>query len=262
MKVKYIFKSAGLAAVTALGLLVAGSYGAEDFSTAAGLPVLEKQEKALSEKIVAEPKLVALYSRRGDARLFLGRYREARADYEKMIELDPAQDVPHWRLGIAYYFCGDYEKSARQFEKYHAYGARDRENGIWQFLARVKSAGLEKARAGMLEYTAFDREPFPSLYEMFAGKKSGDEMLAEVKSKGLEKDGAVSFFANYYAGVNEEILGHPEKAMALLGKAAGSEWGKTSEGGPAYMWQCARLHLVELQKKAAKPAGKAPEEKK
>jgi len=204
------------------------------------------EAEALNKTLQGEPDAVRLLSRRGDRRLFLGRFPEAVADFERMIALDPSQDAPHWRLGIAYYFAGDFAKSARQFEKYHAYDARDRENGIWKFLAQVRTDGIEKARAGMLPYTQFDREPFPALYDMFAGKKTSDELFAEITGKGLAGDERVLFFANYYAGLHEELLGHRDKAAELLRKAVASPWGRTAEGGPAYMWQAARLHYETL----------------
>jgi hypothetical protein len=56
------------------------------------------------------------------------------------------------------------------------------------------------------------------------------------------------FFAHYYGGLNEELLGRRDRARELLARAVSSEWGRTAEGGPAYMWQCARLHLETLPK--------------
>ena len=71
----------------------------------------------------------------------------------------------------------------------------------------------------MLAYSRFDREPFPGLYDMFAGKKSGPEVLAEMETKGLAKDAGVMFFAHYYIGLNEDLHGHAEKAREHLEKA-------------------------------------------
>jgi lipoprotein NlpI len=200
----------------------------------------------ITAALARSPDSVPLYSRRGDCHLFLGHYAEAVADFEKMIALDPAQDAPHWRLGIAYYFAGAFAKAARQFEKYHAYDGGDRENGIWKFLSQARGESLEKARAGMLVYTRFDREPFPALYEMFAGTRTTDDVFAEIERKGLTADERVKFFANYYAGLNEALLGHRERALTLTRKAVESPWGHTAEGGPAYMWQVARLHADRL----------------
>lgn len=204
------------------------------------------QLTALDQAIGKESRELALYSRRGDRHLFLGHFAAAVADFEKMIALDPAQDAPHWRLGIAYYLTGDFAKSAKQFEKYHAYDGRDRENGIWKFLGDEKVIGLQPARRAMLGYTRFDREPFPSLYAMFAGTKSTDELFSGITSRGVGDQPGVMFFANYYGGLNEQVLGHRERAIALLREAVASPWGRTAEGGPAYMWQVARLHYELL----------------
>jgi len=185
-------------------------------------------------------------TRRGDARLFLGDAKGAVADFEKEIALDPSRDAPHWRLGIAYYFGGDFAKSARQFEKYHAYDGRDRENGVWQFLANARVVGIEKARAAMLEYTRFDREPFPALYGMFAGKKTGAEVLAEMEKKGLGDEASVMFFAHYYVGLNEDLLGHRDAAREHLAKAVALALKAGNRGGPGYMGQVARLHYEAM----------------
>lgn len=213
---------------------------------------LSERLVTLDQSIAQAPRTVALYSRRGDCRLFLGRFAGAIQDFEKMIALDPAQDAPHWRLGIAYYFAGQFAKSARQFEKYHDHDGGDRENGIWKFFGDAKVLGLEPAREAMLVYTRFDREPFPTLYEMFAGRKTTDDFLTDLTTRKLAGDERVMFFANYYAGLNEEVLGRRARALELLREAVASSWGRTAENGPAYMWQVARLHYEMLS--AAGPA--------
>jgi tetratricopeptide (TPR) repeat protein len=203
-----------------------------------------EQIRKLDAAIAEAPGAVILYSQRGDAHLFLGHFAEAVADFEKMIALDPTQDAPHWRLGIAYYFAADFAKASRQFEKYHAHDGGDRENGIWKFLGDVKTLGLEPGRRAMLVYTRFDREPFPALYAMFSGEKTSAELFAELQEKKLTDNESVMFFANYYAGLNEELLGHHEAALALLGKAVASPLGLRAE--PTYMWQVARMHYERL----------------
>jgi|GEM_PF-1589723 len=229
---------------------------------AAGTPAAEAEVAALKaevrrlgEALADTPDSIRLLSQRGDAHLFLGQFKESVADFEKMIALDPAQDAPHWRLGIAYYFAGDFEKSSAQFLRYQTYEAGDRENGIWKFLADARRHGVDQARPMMVEYTRFDREPFPDLYDMFAGKMSGEQVLAALEKKGLARDGAPQFFTHYYVGVNEALLGRPEQGLVLLEKAVASQWGRTAEGGPAYMWRCARLHRDEVAagKAAAMP---------
>lgn len=197
------------------------------------------------------------YSRRGDVRLFLGRFAEARADYQKMIEIDPAQDTPHWRLGIALYFCGEFAAAAQQFAKYHAYDNRDRENGIWKFLSQARSEGIPAAQAGMLVYERFDREPFPSLYAMFAGQKSEEEVLAEVKRKGLENQRLVQFFAHYYCGLHADLRGDATTALRYLAHAVEVGAQGDPQDSPGYMWHVARLQWEIAKTRAAEPAGSA-----
>ena len=178
---------------------------------------------------------VAEFSRRGDARLFAGEFREAVGEFEKMIALDAKEDAPHWRLGIAYYLAGDFAKAARQFEKYQQHESGDRENGIWHFMSNARANGIEAARREMIAFERFDREPFPALYEMFAGRITTDAFLADVKARGLAGNEGVMFFANYYAGLYEGLVGHRERALGLLNAAV--ELG----GRAGYMGRVARV---------------------
>lgn len=212
------------------------------------LAKFEQTREETTRAITKTPDRVELYSQRGDCELFLGHFSEAVHDFEKMIMLDPKQDAPHWRLGIAYYFAGDFEKSARQFEKYHVYDGHDRENGIWKFCADARAVGIEKARRQMLAYTQFDREPFPALYAMFAGKAGGDDVFAEMKSKRLGGDVMVQFFAHYYVGLNEELLGRRDTARSHLGEAVRLLAEGAASRDPGYMWEVARLEYELLSK--------------
>ena len=71
--------------------------------------------KFYSEEISKSPNSIRAYSRRGDARFFLGDINGAKLDYEKMIELDPKLKISHWRLGIVYFYLKDFSKAAKQF---------------------------------------------------------------------------------------------------------------------------------------------------
>ena len=237
----------------ALLVLLSAAFGSEPPISAetrtAMISAFEKTRTEADAALAKEPSSTDWLTRRGDARLFLGDAKGAVADFEKEIAIDPSHDAPHWRLGIAYLFSGDFAKSAKQFEKYHAYDGRDRENGVWQFLGNARVVGLEKARAAMLEYTKFDREPFPAVYEMLAGKKTGAEVLAEMEKKGLGDDAPVMFFAHYYVGLNEDLLGHRDAARDHLAKAVALALKSGARGGPGYMGQVARLHYEAISAK-------------
>ncbi len=218
---------------------------------------IEAAEVSLSASLEQNPKSVPLHSRRGDVRLFLGRFAEAVKDFERMIELDPQQDAPHWRLGIAYYFAGEFEKSARQFAKYHSYDGRDRENGIWKFMAQFRAEDAGSARAHMLEYPASDRAPFVELYEMFAGKRSAENVVGQYGPKSEGTPRMVQFFALYYAGVYTALTGDPGAGLKWVKEAVAlfTPDNAAESGAPGYMWQVARVHagLLEAEMGRAKP---------
>ena len=214
----------------------------------------------LTKQLAREEDAIGLYSNRGDCKMFLGDFKASEEDYAKMIDLDPELFAPHWRLGIAYYYTGQYEKSAKQFEAYDTYNNRDRENGIWQLMARARISGLDEARKSMLRYEEFDREPFPQLYAMFEGNdpKNGEEVLKEIEEAEINETERQRrlFFANLYLGIYREMTGRPKEALRRLRDAAASKWGQTASGGPTYMWQVARLHYERLLEKSKAKAAR------
>jgi hypothetical protein len=119
---------------------------------------------------------------------------------------------------------------------------------VWKFFAQARVDGVEKARREMLEYTKFDREPFPAIYDLLAGKKTAADVLAEMEKKGVKDDALVMFFAHYYIGLNEDLLGKRESARDHLATAVKLALQAGADGGPGYMGQVARLHYEALPK--------------
>jgi lipoprotein NlpI len=200
--------------------------------------------ETLNTAIADAPETIDLYSQRGDALLFLGRFKEAAADYDRMIELDASRDASHWRRGIALFYAGQYDKAARQFERYHSFDNVDRENGIWRYLCQVKADGLEKARAGLLKYEKDDREPFGDVYRLFAGTIEPEAITqridgADITDTEREKR---KFYANLYIGLWHAVHDRPEQAQPYLKAARENTWPATAGYGPHYMWHVGRIH--------------------
>jgi lipoprotein NlpI len=215
-------------------------------------PWHQRVEK-LNAAIAANPETIDLYSQRGDALLFLGRFAEAAADYDRMVELDAARDASHWRRGIALFYAGQYDKAARQFERYHSFDNVDRENGIWRYLCQVKADGLEKARAGLLKYEKDDREPFGDVYKLFAGTIEPEAIVkridqADISDTEREKR---KFYANLYIGLWHAAHDRPDQAEPFLKAAAANTWPANAGYGPHYMWHVGRVHY-DLLTNAAK----------
>ena len=228
----------------------------------AELQAIEKKyreaEKANSTRIADQPKAIDAYSRRGDARLFLGNFKGSAADYEKMIELDPSLDVSHWRLGIAYYYLNRFDKAAHQFEIYHNHDNVDRENGIWRFMSQTRLKNMEVARKGLLKYEKTDRPPYPWVYSLYAGDLKADEVYRKVDEGGFPDryKERVLFHAQLYVGIFHELNGRDQDALKHLRTAAANEYGRASG---TYMWQVARVHYDLLK---AKFASKKPKSNK
>jgi tetratricopeptide (TPR) repeat protein len=236
--------------LTSLFAAVTLAVAAEESPTAQMLGEFKAQIEKLDAALASNPESTRALSGRGEAHLFLGHFPQAVADYEKMIAIDPSLDAPHWRLGIAYHFTQQWEKSSKQFAKYHAYDGHDRENGIWKFLADAHAHDLATARQEMLKYTEFDREPFPAIYDLLAGRMTGAQFQAHLESKAVAGNSHAMFYGQYYRGLFEELNGRHEEALANLRAAVALfAAGEATSGGPGYMWQCARLHLEQLEKK-------------
>ena len=213
-----------------------------------------EQTKLLSKQIESEPKRIGLYSRRGDLYFFLGEPKQAVADYDKMVELSPDLEAGHWRRGIALFYAGRYQDAAAQFDRYHSFDDVDRENGIWRYLSHYRAFGKEKAREQLLKYEKDDREPFPAVYQLFAGKMTPEKILEEIESAKISESHRESrmFYATLYIGMNYVVEGKPDLAEQSLLQTVGNTWGPKAGYGPNYMWEVGRLQYELLKSQKSK----------
>ena len=211
---------------------------------------LEKLTAELTAQMKQTPDEISLYSRRGDANFFLGQFKAAVTDYNKMMELKPSIKASHWRRGIACYYARQYSEAAEQFESYHSFDNIDRENGIWRFFSQYRAKGAEAARKGLLKYEKDDREPFPDIYRLFEGKITPEKILKNIQTAEISKDELSKrlFYAYLYIGLNESLLGRKAAAREYLQKAVNNKWGPRAGFGPNYMWHTGRLELDLLTK--------------
>lgn len=211
----------------------------------------EKSAAEATKKIEADSKNLDAYSRRGDARFFLGQFDQAVADYDKMTKLDESLANSHWRRGIALFYAGQFKEAAAQFESYHSFDQVDRENGIWRYLSQHKAHGQKKAREGLLKYEKDDREPFPSVYKLFAGTMTPQQILDAIDKAEISKDEREKrlFYAHLYIGLNHAVEGDDTAAQRHLRLSTLNTWGPRAGYGPNYMWHVGRLHEELLRTK-------------
>lgn len=238
-------------------LLLASAFSLSQYVYAAANPSaderdhqqLEGSAEKLTKSIAAQPDDDELYSQRGDAFFFLGKFDEAVADYDKMVELKPDLDASHWRRGIAYYYAGRYADAAAQFDRYHSFDNVDRENGIWRYLSQAMDKGRDEARKELLRYEKDDREPFGDVYRLFADQITPEQILANIADAKIDDTERAKreFYAHLYIGLHLVVLKEKEAALQHLDKAAGNTWAPAAGYGPRYMWRVAKLHHAQLQ---------------
>jgi lipoprotein NlpI len=186
---------------------------------------------------------------RGEEHFREARITEAISDFERQVELLPDRAADHWQLGIAYYYAGEYEKGARQFELHATVNPHDVENAVWHFLCVVGASegSLEAARKRLIPVTNDVRVPMAEIQQLFGGSKTPDEVL----KAGKEGGSTARFYADLYVGLYFEALKQSDESLRLLARAAASSAAKTNTMGDV-----ARVHITLRKKKArSNPSG-------
>ena len=215
--------------------------------------VFEKTASDATTKLEADGKNLDAFSRRGDAYFFLGQFDKSVSDYSEMTKLDESLANSHWRRGIALFYAKQFQAAATQFENYHSFDQVDRENGIWRYLSQYKAYGQKKAREGLLKYEKDDREPFPSVYKLFAGATTPRQIFDVIDKAEISKDEREQrlFYAHLYIGLNYAVEGDDAAAQRHLRLSTLNTWGPRAGYGPSYMWQVGRVHEELLRAKLA-----------
>jgi lipoprotein NlpI len=182
---------------------------------------------------------------RGEEHFRHARIAKSVADFDRQVQLQPNQAAEHWQRGIAYYYAGEYEKGARQFELHQTVNPQDVENAVWHFLCvlRAPKGSTETARKKLIPVTRDSRIPMAQIQQLFAGDLSPEEVLRA----GEEAGGTAKFYADLYVGLYYEARGRNDDSLRFVALAAANPAARKS-----YMGDVARVHVI-LRKKSATP---------
>ena len=207
----------------------------------------------LSKKLETQPDDVTLLSKRGDLLFFRGDFAKSVRDYERMCEVDRKLEASHWRLGIAYFYADQAEKSATLFDQFFQIDNVDRECGLWKFVGDAKVLGEEKARERLLKYSTQDREPLPTIYRLFEGQSTPDDLLKSTRAADVSESVREQrlFYIELYIGLWHDAQKRPKDALPHLRAATVNKWPRSAGYGPNYMWHVARLHFERLAEESA-----------
>ena len=204
----------------------------------------------LTKKLATKTDDLSALSQRGDAHFFRGNFPASLRDYQKMCEVNPEAESSHWRMGLVQFYAGEFETSTKFFDRFFKTDDVDREGGLWKYLAQAKGEGPEQAKAGLLKYTKFDREPMPTVYRLFEGTLTPEELLKTVNEKKLgetEREKRL-FYIELYIGLWLDAHKQPQAAQPHFRAATANKWPRDAGYGPNWMWHVARVHYELLAK--------------
>ncbi len=205
----------------------------EDLTAALGR-TLDKKDKA------------AAFNQRGMSLFKQGKINDSIADFDAYLKLEPKMEARHWQRGIAYYYAGRFDEGRKQFEAYENVDGNDVENVVWRAMCIARKDGVEKSQANMAK-VGFDRRvPMMTIYKLFKGEATPDEVMKEAQAHSLNDAQSKQqlFYAHLYIGLYSEIKGDKAATKDHLKKAV-----DIYPRGP-YMWAVARTHLKLLEKPA------------
>lgn len=198
-----------------------------------------------TEVIKLDPKSANAVQARGEAYFKLGKIAESIADFDKFLELVPAQKPHHWQRGISLYYAARFKDGKEQFEIHQTVNSNDVENAVWHFLCAARADGLASAKKGLIPIDGDGRVPMAEVHRLFAGKAKPEDVLAAAKAAPAQgRAGEPLFYAHLYLGIYFEAIGDAKQARDYIFKAAE----RADENG--YMGDVARVHAEILRKQA------------
>lgn len=219
---------------------------------------IEQAIGVLTEVITKNPKQSVAFYLRGRENFRAGKIKESVSDLDKHVELATADDAKaesrQWERGISYYYAGQFEKGAKQFELYQTYHDQDVENSTWRYLCAARTDGVEKARKNLLPISDDRRVPMMQIYDLYRGKLKPADVLAAAEAGEPTKEALNRqlFYAHLYIGLWHEAAGEKELAKKHILEAEKHKIGH-------YMWDVAHVHadlLRAQEKKVEKKDGK------
>lgn len=207
-------------------------------------PLLTANDIDQASKKRAQELATRVLQLRGEEHFRQARIAESIADFDRQVKLQPDQAAAHWQRGIAYYYAGEYEKGARQFELHQTVNPQDVENAAWHFLCIVRApkGSPEEARKKLIRVTRDSRTPMAQIQKLFDGTMTPEEVLRATD----DAEDTPKFYADFYVGLYYEALGRDDDSLRLIARAADNPATKNN-----YMGDVARVHVILRKKPAA-----------
>jgi tetratricopeptide (TPR) repeat protein len=193
---------------------------------------LESQLQRWNETISNQPQNPHAYIRRGMVNFQLAKIEESIQDFDTAEQLDSKLKPYLWQRGLSYYYAERFAEGAQQFEIDLTVNPQDVEETVWRYLCIARSVGVLEARNSLLTVKNDPRRIMRSVYDLFAGTCTPDDVLNIGKLEGLKG----KFYSHLYLGLYYEVENNLDLAQEYLLKAADKY--KIDD----YMWYLAQVH--------------------
>ncbi len=193
---------------------------------------LENQLQRWNETIKNQPNNPNAYIRRGMVYFQLGKIDESIRDFDTAEKLD-ALIIPYlWQRGLSYYYAERFAQGAQQFEIDLTLNAQDVEETVWRYLCIARLVNVTEARNSLLPVKNDPRRIMRSVYDLYAGNCTADDVLNVGKLEGVKGN----FYSHLYLGLYYEAENNIDLAQDYIVKAA------DNYQIDDYMWYLARVH--------------------
>ena len=193
---------------------------------------LENQLKQWDEVIRNQPNNPNAYIRRGMVKFQLGKIDESIDDFDMAEKLDARLKPYLWQRGLSYYYADRFAEGAQQFAIDLTVNSQDVEETVWRYLCMARLGGVTEARQQLLTVKNDPRRVMCSVYDLFAGNCTADEVL----NVGLVEGVKGLFYSHLYLGLYYEAENNGNLAQAYIVKAA------DKYQIDDYMWYLAQVH--------------------
>ncbi|WP_016951753.1 hypothetical protein [Anabaena sp. PCC 7108] len=193
---------------------------------------LENQLQRWNKIIHNQPNNPNAYIQRGMFYFKLAKVEESIQDFDTAEKLDSKITPYLWQRGLSYYYVERFAEGAKQFEIDLTVNSQDVEETVWRYLCIARLSGVTEARNSLLPVKNDSRQIMRSVYDLFAGNCTTDDVLNVGKLHGVKGN----FYSHLYLGLYYEAENNVELAQEYIVKAADNY--KIDD----YMWYLAVVH--------------------
>ncbi|NEO29126.1 MAG: hypothetical protein F6K36_01425 [Symploca sp. SIO3C6] len=193
---------------------------------------LENELKQWNQLIRSQPNNPKAYIQRGMANFKLAKIDESIRDFDHAEKLNPKVLPYLWQRGLSYYYAERFEEGARQFQLDLSVNPQDVEETVWRYLCIARLKGVAEARNSLLAVKNDPRSVMRSVYGLFAGNCTREEVLAVGEKESIRG----KFYSNLYIGLHYEAQADSIHAREYIVRAA------NDYQLDDYMWHLARVH--------------------